>query len=222
MQFQKLVFALAFRLVVLGPLPSLGQVGSYCIVSDPTGTALNVRANPNGKTLRNIKNETPVFIREAKVDSRNRAWTLVTLVDDGGPRTKSAGWVIRSHLFCGTTQNYVASDPVSSALQTRSEKAWSRFFTEFKNAVVSRNKDRLLTMGFEEPDFIELGGNDNRGWKELDRVLRLGYIQIMFPAEARHYIDIPNNRCGRDGTLSFVVAKGRWQVERFGMVGCGH
>ena len=67
-----------------------------CIVADPTGTPLNVRATPAGllqsKVLYNGSN---VSIREISRDARGKAWALV-----GGPDGSVYGWVFRDYLNC--------------------------------------------------------------------------------------------------------------------------
>ena len=75
------------------PIRAESEAG--CIVADPTGTPLNVRATPNGTVLRSLANGEPVRVI-GEADQNGRAWALV-----GGATGAQLGWVIRSHLACG-------------------------------------------------------------------------------------------------------------------------
>jgi len=63
-----------------------------CIVNDPTGTPLNVRASPRGKILDTVSNGTNVVIVE-----RRGKWTAIVIpvVDH-----IKGGWVFHQFLQC--------------------------------------------------------------------------------------------------------------------------
>ena len=67
-----------------------------CVVSDPTGTPLNVRSRPNGPILGALLNDTEVFISDMTV-AGGRKWAKVVPVGEG-----KSGWVFHDFLSCGT------------------------------------------------------------------------------------------------------------------------
>lgn len=69
-----------------------------CKVIDPTGTPLNVRASPNGRVLRKIRNNTVVYVEEYSSDSNGRAWARISLPTKNGRR--NLGWVFREFISC--------------------------------------------------------------------------------------------------------------------------
>lgn len=69
-----------------------------CKVTDPTGTPLNVRASPNGRVLRKLRNGTVVYVEEYSTDSKGRAWARVSLPTKNG--SKNLGWVLREFISC--------------------------------------------------------------------------------------------------------------------------
>jgi hypothetical protein len=69
-----------------------------CKVTDPTGTPLNVRASPNGRILRKIKNNTVVYVEQYSTDSKGRPWAQISLPTSNG--RKILGWVFREFISC--------------------------------------------------------------------------------------------------------------------------
>ena len=70
--------------------------GDRCKVTDPTGTPLNVRSEPNGKIIGTLKNGTLVSITEYKDDANGKPW-----VDVADYKTKKViGWVFREFVSC--------------------------------------------------------------------------------------------------------------------------
>ena len=67
-----------------------------CVVADPTGTPLNVRARPNGAIVGALYNGTPVRITDTVVDRRGQPWAYVVPLGPG-----RRGWVYRTFLRCG-------------------------------------------------------------------------------------------------------------------------
>ena len=66
-----------------------------CLVNDPTGTPLNVRARPNGPILGALYNGTPVQILEITSDSSGRQWAYIAPLEVG-----KRGWVFEAYLTC--------------------------------------------------------------------------------------------------------------------------
>lgn len=79
--------------------PNLVQAAEGCKVSDPTGTALNVRSKPNGgKIVRRLKNGTKVFVVYETGDEQDRSWSKISLSNKGN--APIIGWVLREYLAC--------------------------------------------------------------------------------------------------------------------------
>ena len=66
-----------------------------CIVSDPTGTPLNVRSRPNGPILGALYNDTPVLVTGGVVTVGMKVWVNVTPLAPG-----KRGWVFFDFLSC--------------------------------------------------------------------------------------------------------------------------
>jgi uncharacterized protein YraI len=60
-----------------------------CIVTDPTGTPLNIRSSPNGQIVGTLRNGTSVSIRGTASDSQGRLWANIGI-----------GWVFREFISC--------------------------------------------------------------------------------------------------------------------------
>jgi hypothetical protein len=73
---------------------SLGS--TPCVVADPTGTPLNVRAAPQGRVEHTLPDGVQVWRVNAAPDAREQEWAQVALSDVGGP----VGWVFAAHLDC--------------------------------------------------------------------------------------------------------------------------
>ena len=67
-----------------------------CIVNDPTGTPLNVRARPNGAILGALHNGAAVQVLQVIHDNGGRAWANIAPLGAG-----VRGWVFGSFLTCG-------------------------------------------------------------------------------------------------------------------------
>ncbi|ANY85552.1 hypothetical protein BB934_45680 (plasmid) [Microvirga ossetica] len=61
-----------------------------CIVNDPTGTPLAVRASPRGTKVGELSNGTEVEVLQFDRDDRNRRWA----------RIRSNAWVFANYLDC--------------------------------------------------------------------------------------------------------------------------
>lgn len=69
-----------------------------CRVTDPTGTPLNVRDNPNGRIINSLKNGREVYLREISHDQKSRSWALVGGYYQG--KYRIWGWVLREFISC--------------------------------------------------------------------------------------------------------------------------
>jgi hypothetical protein len=77
--------------------PAAAQYGSArCVVTDPTGTPLNIRATPNGRIIGSLYNGTYVRLVNISYDSRGRSWGYVLNWYTGRP----FGWVFRRFISC--------------------------------------------------------------------------------------------------------------------------
>ena len=66
-----------------------------CLIADPTGTPLNVRASPGGRVVGNLYNGDYVVMRTTSRDAGGRPWALV-----GGTDGSTHGWVFREFISC--------------------------------------------------------------------------------------------------------------------------
>ena len=69
-----------------------------CIVADPTGTPLNIRISPNGKTIATARKGTriQVFEGQEKYDNQNRPWYYVALPTSAAPD----GYALAAYIHC--------------------------------------------------------------------------------------------------------------------------
>ena len=75
--------------------PAQAQVPrGTCMVSDPTGTPLNVRRYPNGPVIGQLRNGRIVIIRGTSRDDRGRPWARL-FSSDG-----EIGWIFREYVSC--------------------------------------------------------------------------------------------------------------------------
>ncbi len=81
---------------MLAPKPAHAQIPrGTCMVSDPTGTPLNVRRFPNGPIVSRVRNGQLVVVRGIERDDRGRPWALL-FSNDGA----SIGYVFREYVSC--------------------------------------------------------------------------------------------------------------------------
>ena len=84
---------------------TLGGNAQICVVSDPTGTPLNIRTVPNGgDVVETLTNGTKIRIVSTQKDGRGRIWSQIER-DAGG---QVLGWVYQDYLECRST---VAQQP---------------------------------------------------------------------------------------------------------------
>jgi uncharacterized protein YgiM (DUF1202 family) len=79
--------------VAFCPMPALAETET-CIVTDPTGTALNVRKSPNGKIIGSIQKGKTVTILGLMIDKKGRSWAKVR------GTAGSIGWILREFVTC--------------------------------------------------------------------------------------------------------------------------
>ena len=67
--------------------PAVAQ--AVCIVTDPTGTPLNIRTAPNGEIIGTLRNGAAVTIQSTAYDRSGRLWANI-----------GTGWVYREFISC--------------------------------------------------------------------------------------------------------------------------
>jgi hypothetical protein len=74
-----------------------GEAAERCLVTDPSGTPLNVREAPGGRLKATLDNGIVVEIAETVADARGRRWGRIS-----GGRAPAAigGWVLISLVSC--------------------------------------------------------------------------------------------------------------------------
>jgi hypothetical protein len=125
-----------------------------CKVADPTGTPLNIRASPNGKILRTIKNDTIVYVEQTTLDSKNRSWVQIS--QSIGNERKILGWVFRDFISCAETNSKEEKNEPQSKVKTyigylqKIEFGDRGIYWTFKN---KQGKERI----FRENPYTPLG-----------------------------------------------------------------
>ncbi len=97
LKFPRILSALALSISVSAvPLPAKAEI--VCQVTDPTGTPLNVRAEPNGRIINALRNGREVYIDEIAYDRKGRPWAKVSGYYNS--RYRVWGWVFREFISC--------------------------------------------------------------------------------------------------------------------------
>jgi uncharacterized protein YraI len=76
-------------LIAIFLLTAAGVAQAECVVTDPTGTPLNIRSSPNGRIVGTLRNGARVTIETVTYDSQGRAWANI-----------GVGWVFREFISC--------------------------------------------------------------------------------------------------------------------------
>jgi hypothetical protein len=77
--------------------PAAAQYGgSRCMVSDPTGTPLNVREAPQGRIIGGLHNGMPVRLVDISYDGLGRPWGFILDWNTG----RAIGWVFCAYINC--------------------------------------------------------------------------------------------------------------------------
>ncbi len=87
---------MAATAVLVAATAAHAATGDRCKVTDPTGTPLNVRSEPNGKIIGTLANGVLVAIVESKDAANGKPW--VKIVD--AKTNKPIGWVFREFVSC--------------------------------------------------------------------------------------------------------------------------
>lgn len=98
--------AVVLSLFTVSPVFAAGE----CLVDDPTGTPLNVRAEPNGAILTTLQNGMNVAVLEERKLGTKR-WLLVSL--DG----RQLGWIFGAYVVCPKAGGEVKAAPNQPAEQ---------------------------------------------------------------------------------------------------------
>ena len=80
-----------------------------CLVDDPTGTPLNVRAAPNGPILTTLRNGTRVTVLE-EMKRGGKRWLFVSLAGE------RLGWIFGAYVVCpkgGNTREAAPGQPAN-------------------------------------------------------------------------------------------------------------
>ena len=77
------------------PSPPTRRDGA-CVVTDPTGTPLNVRAQPQGPVVSTLENGVVVRVARTANDYKGQPWAYIV----SGDGREQLGWVIRRFLRC--------------------------------------------------------------------------------------------------------------------------
>lgn len=77
---------------------SAAHAERVCKVTDPTGTPLNIRAEPNGKIINKLRNDREVYITKTTYDYKDRPWVYLEGYYQGEYRYW--GWAIREFVSC--------------------------------------------------------------------------------------------------------------------------
>jgi len=88
----------ALAMAASAPVPAQAQAQAprgACMVSDPTGTPLNLRESPGGPITGSLENGHIVWLVTTERDGRGRTWALVE-----ERRGEPIGWVFREYISC--------------------------------------------------------------------------------------------------------------------------
>ena len=96
--FPAFATALAGALAAAAPAAAQG-LDRTCVVSDPTGTQLNVREAPNGRVVGSIANGVWVAVR-TRTTANGKPWAYIHDSDMHGTLGDPLGWVYAPYLKC--------------------------------------------------------------------------------------------------------------------------
>jgi hypothetical protein len=96
------------------------QAQGLCEVLDPTGKPLNVRTEPNSRTIvGTLRNGTSVRVEGRELDGRGRQWSYVI------PKQGKAGWVFRDFISCWCYPRDVTARVLASPSPNDVHTKWS-------------------------------------------------------------------------------------------------
>lgn len=82
--------------ITSSPATVEAQRTGRCIVSDPTGSPLNVRSTPQGSIVTSLPNGLFVQVLQASRDHKGQPWAFIGTWPDARP----IGWVFREFISC--------------------------------------------------------------------------------------------------------------------------
>jgi hypothetical protein len=87
----------ALAAAILLMTSAAGEAAERCLVTDPSGTPLNVREAPGGRVKATLDNGMVVEIAETVADAKGRRWGRIS-----GGRDPAAigGWVLTTLVSC--------------------------------------------------------------------------------------------------------------------------
>ena len=88
----KKLLLIGTAVLLMATSASAARAAKVCVVADPSGTPLNIRAKPNGAIRGAVNNYTDVVIIEI---SNDRKWAKVAPVGPG-----EIGWAFMNYLDC--------------------------------------------------------------------------------------------------------------------------
>ncbi len=94
----RLLKVLAVSMFSIGFGVSAAHAERVCNVTDPTGTPLNIRDEPNGKIINKLRNDREVYITRTTYDNKERPWVYLEGYYKGEYR--QWGWAIREFVSC--------------------------------------------------------------------------------------------------------------------------
>lgn len=75
---------------------ALAQRTGRCLVTDPTGTRLNIRESPQGRIIANMPNGQAVRLVNVARDQKGQPWAFIVDWETGS----NIGWVFREFVSC--------------------------------------------------------------------------------------------------------------------------
>ena len=91
------VFIFLVMMVVISNLFCVyGNAQTPCIVTDPTGTPLNIRETPNGRIVASLPNGHQIVASDYSSDNRGKRWAYVVSAQAPSMR----GWVFSDYITC--------------------------------------------------------------------------------------------------------------------------
>lgn len=126
-------------LIILSSVYATGALAQVqCMVTDPTGTSLNVRTKPNGPALGELQNGTTVTVLDHTSDGKGRPWVYVALAQNG----RALGWVYREFVSCHNAKSSAASPGLAQTCKAPSLK---------QGASYADSRKLIIAEGFMAP-----------------------------------------------------------------------
>lgn len=197
-------FAVLCVLQLLLSTEAFAQTG--CIVADPTGTPLNVRELPAGRSVTGVLyNGTNVAIYQTSRDPRGKLWALV-----GKPGGDTYGWVFREYINCERELQSVLNFPrLTGRVVDQAEilDGRSRKVIEQKLAALEElNTDQLFVVTLESLQGSSIEGYATKlfnYWGIGRKDKNNGVLLLVAPNDQKVRIEVGY---GLEGTLTDATA----------------